>query len=337
VHDPPEYKAMSRLPLTLTCWTYDRVTALKTGRATIEGVDLNMMQLPVEEMFYRVFHHHEFDIVEMSLSSYMMARAAGEWVYEAIPVFLSRMFRHSAIFIRADRGIERPEDLKGRRVGVPEYAQTAAMTARGVLQDDYQVSPRDLHWVTGGLEQPGRHEKLPLNIPGVDIRHSTDKSLSAMLVDGEIDALISARNPSCFGRDPNIIRLFRDHVAAEKNWYRRTGIHPIMHTVGIRTTLVHAHPWLPASVMKAFAQARAICISEIDGTGGAAMATLPWMTDYVEETRSLMGDDFWPYGYARNEVTLKAAARWSCEQGLTPRLLDPSTLFCRSTLGEFRV
>ena len=128
---------MSLLPLTLACWTYDRVTALKTGRAAIEGVDLNMMQLPVEEMFYRVFHHHEFDIVEMSLSSYMMARAVGEWVYEAIPVFLSRMFRHSAIFIRADRGIARPEDLKGRRVGVPEYAQTAAMTARSTSGSAY--------------------------------------------------------------------------------------------------------------------------------------------------------------------------------------------------------
>ena len=328
---------MGLLPLTLACWTYDRVTALKTGRASIEGVDLNMVQLPVEEMFYRVFHHHEFDIVEMSLSSYMMARAAGEWVYEAIPVFLSRMFRHSAIFIRADRGIEQPRDLKGRRIGVPEYAQTAAMTARGVLQDDYGVSPRDTQWVTGGLEQPGRHEKLPLNIPGVAIRHSTDKSLTTMLVDGDIDALISARNPSCFGRDANIVRLFRDHVAVEKDWYKRTAVHPIMHTVGIRTALVRAYPWLPASVMKGFAQARAICLAEIDGTGGAAMATLPWMTDYVEETRSLMGDDFWPYGYARNEASLKAAARWSCEQGLTPRLVDPATLFCSATLGEFRV
>jgi 4,5-dihydroxyphthalate decarboxylase len=329
--------AMSRLSLTLACWNYDRVSALRTGRVTIEGVDLNMIQMPVEEMFYRVFHHHEFDVVEMSLSSYMMARSAGEWVYEAIPVFLSRMFRHSAIFVRADRGIERPENLKGCRVGVPEYAQTAAMTARGVLQDEYGVSPRDMRWITGGLEQPGRHEKLPLNIPGVEIAHSTDKSLSDMLRDGDIDALISARNPSCFGSNQNVIRLFRDHVATEKVWYRRTGVHPIMHTVGIRTALVSAHPWLPASVMKAFAQARAICLSEIDGTGGAAMATLPWMTDYVEETRNLMGDDFWPYGYARNETALKTAARWSYEQGLTQKLLDSTALFCRSTLGEFRV
>jgi len=327
---------MSLLPLTLACWTYDRVAPLKTGRATIEGVDLNMVQMPVEEMFYRIFHHHEFDVVEMSLSAYMMARANGEWAYEAIPVFLSRMFRHSAIFIRADSGIERPEDLKGRRVGVPEYSQTAALTARGILQDDYGVSPRDMHWVTGGLEQPGRHEKVAFQIPGIDIRHSTDKPLAKMLVDGDIDVLISARNPSCFP-GPNVVRLFRDHVATEKAWYTRTGVHPIMHTVGVRSSLVAAHPWLPASLLKAFAQARAICLAEIDGTGGAAMATLPWMTDHVEETRGLMGNDFWPYGFQQNEIALRTAARWSHEQGLTPTLLDPATLFCRSTLGEFRV
>ncbi len=327
---------MSLLPLTLACWTYDRVTPLKTGRVAVEGVDLNMIQMPVEEMFYRIFHHHEFDIVEMSLSAYMMARAQGEWAYEAIPVFLSRMFRHSAIFIRADSGIKRPEDLKGRKVGVPEYTQTAAMTARGVLQDDHGVRPGDMQWVTGGLEQPGRHEKMALQIPGVQIWHSTDKPLSQMLLDGDIDVLISARNPSCFP-GPNVVRLFPDHVATEKAWFARTGVHPIMHTVGVRSSLVHAHPWLASSLMKAFSQARAVCLAEIDGTGGAAMATLPWMTDYVEETRNLMGNDFWPYGFARNELALRTAARWSHEQGLTPKLLDPASMFCRSTLGEFRV
>lgn len=328
---------MSLLPLTLACWTYDRVAPLRTGRVQIEGVDLNMIQMPVEEMFFRVFHHYEFDVVEMSLSAYMMARAKGEWVYEAIPVFLSRMFRHSAVFIRSDRGIESPADLRGRRVGVPEYTQTAAVTARGIFQDDYGVSPREMTWVTGGLEEPGRYEKFPLNIPGVTIHHSTDKSLSRMLVDGDIDAIISARNPSCFAPGTGIVRLFRDHVATEKAWYKRTGVHPIMHTVGVRSSLIKANPWLPASLMKAFAQARAVCLGEIDGTGGAAMATLPWMTDYVEETRAIMGNDFWPYGYARNEVALKAAARWSHEQGLTPALLDPANLFNPSTIGEFRV
>ena len=242
--------------------------------------------MPVEEMFYRVFHHHEFDVVEMSLSAYMIARAKGEWAYVAIPVFLSRMFRHSAIFVRAGCGIEHPADLKGRRVGVPEYTQSAAMTARGVLQDEYGVKPGDIRWVTGGLEQRAATKNSRFAFPESRSAHSTDQSLTEMLLDGDIDALISARNPSCFGRDSNIIRLFGDHVAIEKDWYRRTGVHPIMHTVGIRTALVRAHPWLPASVMKAFAQARAICLSEIDGTGGAAMATLPWMTDYVEETRT---------------------------------------------------
>ena len=328
---------MSLLPLTLACWTYDRVTPLKTGRVAVEGVDLNMIQMPVEEMFYRIFHHHEFDVVEMSLSAYMMARSQREWVYEAISVFLSRMFRHSAIFIRAESGIKRPEDLKGRRVGVPEYTQTAAMTARGILQDDHGVRPGDMQWITGGLEELGRHEKLPLQIPGVEIKPSTDKPLSQMLLDGDIDVLISARNPSCFAPGTNIVRLFPDHVATEKTWFARTGVHPIMHTVGVRSSLISTHPWLASSLMKAFTQARAVCLAEIDGTGGAAMATLPWMTDYVEETRNLMGNDFWPYGFSRNETALRTAARWSYEQGLTPRELDSAALFCRSTLGEFRI
>jgi 4,5-dihydroxyphthalate decarboxylase len=328
---------MSLLPITLACWTYDRVAPLRTGRVQVEGVDLNMIQLGVEEMFFRVFHHHEFDVVEMSLSSYMMARSKGEWEYEAIPVFLSRMFRHSAIFVRADRGIERPADLKGRRIGVPEYAQTAAVTARGILQDEHGVTPRDMTWYTGGLEQPGRHEKFPLNIPGVTIHHVTDRSLTAMLEAGEIDAMISARNPSCFGRNPAIVRLFRDHVPVEQDYYRRTGVHPIMHTVGVRTALLRRHPWLAASLTKAFEAAKRICLDEIDGTGGAAMASLPWMTDYVEETRRLMGRDFWPYGFKRNETALRTAARWSHEQGLTPAVLDPSTLFAKSTLGESRI
>jgi 4,5-dihydroxyphthalate decarboxylase len=328
---------MSLLPITLACWTYDRVAPLRTGRVLIEGVDLNMIQMGVEEMFYRIFHHHEFDVVEMSLSSYMMARSNGEWEYEAIPVFLSRMFRHSAIFTRADCGIDKPADLKGRCIGVPEYAQTAAVTARGILQDEYGVSPRDLTWYTGGLEQPGRHEKFPLNIPGVTIHHVTDRSLSEMLEAGEIDALVSARNPSCFGRNPNIVRLFRQHVATEQDYYRRTGVHPIMHTVGVRTALLHKHPWLAVSLSKAFEAAKKICLEEIDGTGGAAMASLPWMTDYVEETRNIMGPDFWPYGFKHNEKALRTAARWSHEQGLTPELLDPSRLFARSTLGEIRI
>ena len=328
---------MSLLPLTLACWTYDRVAPLKTGRVRVEGVDLNMIQMPVEEMFFRVFHHHEFDVVEMSLSSYLTARSKGPWEYEAIPVFLSRMFRHSAIFVRDDRELDQPEKLRGCRVGVPEYAQTAAMTARGILQDDFGVSPRDMTWFTGGLEQPGRHEKFPLDIPGVKITHVTDKSLTQMLVDGELDALISARNPSCFPRNTNVVRLFRDHVAVEKDYYRRTGVHPIMHTVGVRRSLLEKNPWLAASLTKAFEQARAICLAEIDGTGGAAMATLPWMTDHVEETRMLMGDDFWPYGFARNEKALRTAARWSHEQGLTPSPLDPSPLFAKSTLNESRI
>ena len=196
---------MSLLPLTFGGWNYDRNLALQNGQVRIEGVDLSYIQLRIEELFYRVFHHHEFDITEMSLSAYMMAIDKGEWEYQAVPVFLSRMFRHSAIFVRSDRGIREPADLIGKRVGVPEYTQTAGVTARGILWDEYGVTPADIQWVNGGLEEPGRHEKFMLQLPaGVAVEAATKKSLNAMLADGELDGLITASTPSCFERgDPS--------------------------------------------------------------------------------------------------------------------------------------
>jgi 4,5-dihydroxyphthalate decarboxylase len=165
---------VSLLPLTYGGWNYDRTLALQTGDVRIEGVDLNVVPLRIEELFYRVFHHHEFDITEISLSAYMMAIDRGPWEYQAVPVFLSRMFRHSAIFVRSDRGIREPKDLIGKRMGVPEYTQSAGITARGILQDEYGITPDQITWVNGGLEEPGRHEKFPLQLPpGVVVESAT--------------------------------------------------------------------------------------------------------------------------------------------------------------------
>ncbi len=330
---------MSLLPLTYGGWTYDRTLALQTGQVRIEGVELNAIPLRIEELFYRVFHHHEFDITEMSLSAYMMAVDKGPWEYVAVPVFLSRMFRHSAIFVRSDRGIAEPRDLIGKRVGVPEYTQTAGVTARGILEDEYGVRPRDIRWVNGGLEEPGRHEKFPLQLTeGVVVESATAKSLSRMLADGELDGLISASSPSCFefGTAP-VVRLFPDHQALEKAYYRSTGIFPIMHTLGIRRTLVERYPWLPVSVVKAFTQAKDLALRDIYGTGGALKASVPWLVEAVEEARSLMGADHWPYGIARNRAALDAVARWSHAQGLTSHVFTPHELFAPSTHGEFKI
>ena len=329
---------MNRLQLTLGTWNYDRVAPLQDGRVRIEGVELRTITLRIEELFHRVFRHHEFDIVEMSLSAYLSEIAKGPWIYRAIPIFLSRIFRHSAIFVRADRDIDEPRDLRGKRVGVPEYSQTAGMTARGILQDEYGVTPAEIEWVNGGLEEPGRTDKVNLQLPGdVRITAATHAGLSTMLEAGELDAIISAANPSCFRPGGVVRRLFPDYRTVESAWYRKTGIFPIMHVVGIRSALVEEHAWLAASVTKAFEQAKRVTLDDIDGAGGANKATVPWLAADVEEARELMGEDWWPYGVARNRRALDAAVRWSYEQGLTARRLEVQELFVPSTLMKFKI
>lgn len=326
------------LDLTVGTWDYDRVAPLRDGRVSIEGVDVRYVPLRIEELFHRIFRNQEFDIAEMSLSAYMTAIVNGPWAYRAIPVFLSRMFRHSAIFIRDDRGIVDPTDLRGKRIGVPEYSQTAGITARGILEDDFSVTPADIRWVNGGLEEPGREEKFRLQLPsGVVLESATNASLSAMLEAGDLDGLISAANPSCFRPGGPIRRLFSDYRAQETAYYLRTGVFPIMHVVGIRSELVERHPWLAVSVVKAFTEAKRIAMHDIDGAGGANKTTIPWLPAEVEEARALMGEDWWPYGVSRNRTALETAARWSFAQGLTSRHVAVDELFVPSTLTEYKI
>lgn len=323
---------MSLLPLTVACWDYDRTRALREGTVRVEGCDVNYLPTAPEETFFRAFTGNEFDVTELSFSSYMVSRSRGTCPYLAVPVFPSRAFRHSAIYVRTDRGISRPQDLKGKVVGVPEYQITASLWVRGILQDEYGVSPSDLDWRTGGIEQPGRHEKLTIQPPGVRIVHATERSLSDMLADGEIDALVTARAPSCFMRGkPNVGRLFPNFRDEEKAYFAKTGIFPIMHVLGIRETLVEAHPWLPSSVYKAFEQSKAQCLRELEEVT-ALKVTLPWVAQEAEETRRLMGDDFWPYGVAENRKVLETLVRYSWEQGLSKRPLTVEELFAKSTL-----
>ena len=330
---------MARVPLTIACWDYDRTRALMDGRVGVEGCDVTYLPLSPEEVFFRAFRHHEFDVTELSFSTYMMTRARGTCPYLAIPVFVSRAFRHSAIYIRTDRGIARPEDLKGRKVGVPEYQVTAALWVRGMLKDEYGVDPADIDWYSGGVEEPGRHEKADLKLPpGVRLTPiSAGHTLGAMLAAGEIDALVAPRAPSCFSRRaPHIGRLFADFRAAEKAYWKKTGIFPIMHVVGIRESLIERYPWLPASVFKAFTQAKALALPELHQVA-ALKYMLPWVAAEVEETEAMMGAEFWPYGIDANKPTLDAIIRYSYEQGLSGRPLSPKELFAPSTFEQFKV
>lgn len=329
---------MGRLtvPLTLACGGYDRTLALALGDVRPAGLDLTYLRLPVEEIFWRMTRHDEFDAAEMSMSSYLIRRSRGDDALLAIPVFTSRFFRHSCIFVNAAAGIERPEDLKGRRVGVPEYQMTAAVWIRGFLEDDYGVRPADLRWFQGGLEQPGRSEKLPIQVPGVEITPITpEQTLSSLLAAGRLDAVLGARAPSTFdGR--RVKRLFPDYRTVEADYFKRTGLFPIMHTVVLRRELLARHPWVARSLYDAFSAAKARAMAEL-GSSVALAATLPWLVAEVESARALMGEDYWPYGVEPNRPTLEALARYSYEQGLSARVVSVDELFAPSTLDEYRI
>ncbi|MFM0723324.1 ABC transporter substrate-binding protein [Paraburkholderia strydomiana] len=326
-----------KLPLTVACWDYDRTRALFDARVQIEGCDANYLSLPVEETFFRALRSAEFDIAELSFSSYTMLRSRGESPYVAIPVFISRMFRHSSIYIRRDRGIVTPRDLAGKTLGVPEFQLTAPVWARGMLEDEYGVKSSDIRWRTGGVEQPGRHEKVAYrNESGIEIEPiPSDATLNQWLIDGRIDGIVAPRAPSAFlAGHPELTRLFPDFRTTEKAYYAKTGIFPIMHVIGIRRELVEQHPWLPASVLKAFTEAKNLALANLAELA-ALKATLPWLAAEYEETVALLGKDYWRYGIAGNEATINAFLRYHHAQGLSSRLMKIDELFAPSTLEQF--
>jgi len=329
---------MSKLSLSIAVGDYDRMRPLIDGAVQIDGVDPTFLMLTPEEIFYRAFRHEAFDICELSLSSYSVRTARGDCPYVGVPVFPSRAFRHTAITVRTDR-IKEAGDLRGKRVGLPEYQLTACVWARAILADDHGVKPSEIQWVRGGQEEPGRKEKIALDLPAdVQIEDAPEGStLSRMLAAGEIDAIISPRIPSCQVRgDPNVGWLFADPKAAAADYFRRTGIFPIMHILGVRKTLVEAHPWLPAAALKAFERSKRVALERLADTS-APKVTLPFVEEQLAAARGLMGDDFWPYGLAANRVTLQSFLKHHHDQGLSSGLLTPEELFHPSTLESEKI
>jgi 4,5-dihydroxyphthalate decarboxylase len=330
---------MTRLPLTLACWDYDRTRALADGSVRAEGIELNYLALPVEETFFRMLRFAEFDAAEMSLSSYAVSLMQEAPPFIAIPVFPSRFFRHSCIFVSAKSGIAEPKDLRGKRVGTPEYQMTAPVWIRGILQDEYGVDPADVHYLTGGEEEPGRDEKLKLDLPAKFRVHriGARQTLAAMLAVGEIDALQTARAPSTFHAMPGAVRrLFEDYVAVERAYFRKTRIFPIMHTLVLRRALYRAHPWIAQSLQKAFVQAQRKTYDDLAIT--AALKTmLPWQIAHVEDARRELGEDWWAYGLEPNRRVLDTFLRYHHEQGLSRRRLAVDELFAPEALESFRI
>ena len=330
---------MSKLRLSVACWNYDRTRSLMDGTVQPDGIDLNYLNLPVEETFFRMIRSREFDVAEMSLSSYTVSTFRDPKPFVAIPIFPSRMFRHGSIYINANSGIRAPKDLIGKRIGVPEFQMTAPVWIRGILSEHYGVPVDSVTYMTGGEEESGRIEKQKLDLPpSIRIEPIGEtETLSAMLASGAIAALYTARMPSTFTTQPDKVkRLFPDFVEVERKYFRDTGIFPIMHTVVIRREVYEQNRWVAQSLYKAFAQSQQHTYDDLYVTA-ALKGMLPWLTAHVEDTRALMGGDYWPYGFERNRNTLATFLRYHHEQGLSKTLRTPEELFAPEAMESFKI
>jgi 4,5-dihydroxyphthalate decarboxylase len=325
---------MADVPITIASGEYDRIRAIKEGRVTVEGCAVSYHVVEPNQLFVRNLRHQEFDVSEMSFSTYIALCAAGRAHYVAIPVFLSRAFRHSAIFVRSDRGITSPRNLIGKRVGTAEYFTTMQVWMRGLLADEYGITPSDLRWRVGPLEQMAQTAaaspaaQVGERVAGVEIEPiAAGKSLASMLADGEIDALFSARPPSPFLRgDPRVARLFPDYRPVEQAYYRKTGIFPLMHAVGIRNSLAERHPWMARRLYEAFSKAKAVALADFEKLAAFAV-TLPWIEAEYRATQAVLGQDIWPYGIAPNRTSIEALCRYLKMQGFTDRTMSVDELF----------
>ena len=330
---------MTKLNLTLACWDYDRTRALMDGSIVPDGINLNYQSLPVEETFFRMLSNQEFDVAELSLSSYLLSLESERKPFIAIPVFPSCAFRHSGIFINKNSGIKTPADLIGKKVGTPEYQMTAAVWIRGTLQDDFQVPFEALNYFTGGAEQPGRIEKIKLQLPShIKVQPiQSHQTLSKMLQDGELDALYTARTPSTYGNgEGSVTRLFENYGEVERTYFKQHQIFPIMHVIVIRRSVYLENPWIATSLFKAFVQAQRIVYQNLKETVVLKMM-FPWMNYYMDQVRSEMGEDFWPYGITKTQHTIEKLMRYSVEQGLLKKPIPMDEIFAKETFNFFKI
>jgi 4,5-dihydroxyphthalate decarboxylase len=319
------------LPLKMAFWNYDRTRALIDGRVKPDGVALDIQVLRPRVMFPRMLDHQEFDVSELSLASYAALSARGDCPFIAIPIPLSRFFRHSCIYVRSDAGICEPRDLIGKRVGTTQYGSTAVTYIKGMLQDEYGIGAADMEWFMGGLTTPTEAPLIALDLPPTIKLNilGPEQTLEAKLLTGEIDALFSIYLPSIFLKgSPRITRLFPDYKQVEQDYYRRTGIFPIMHTIVIRKDVHDAHPWVAQNIFKAFCQAKDLAIEGLYDTDALHLA-LPWLIDHVEEAWRVFGKDYWAYGLEPNRRTIDALGRYVHEQGLAPRVVTADELFLK--------
>lgn len=329
---------MKKLELSVAVSDYDHVRDLMSGRVVVEGIDLIPLTLSIEEIFYRFSRYREWDISEMSFAKYVSMIAEDDKSLTAIPVFPSRIFRHSAIYIRRDSGIAGPEDLAGRKVGIPEWAQTAGVYVRGWLAETVGLALSDIAWYQAGVNQPGRVEKVALNLPpGIAYETAPGKSLSGMLVEGEIDAAITAHPPTCYKQGhPDITRLYEDYRPAEEAYWRESGIFPIMHVIAVKRAVLDRHPWIAMNMLTAFEQAKENSIERAREIT-APRFPIPWCSDDIRKAEKYFDGPYWPYGVEPNRKTLETFLRFAFDQGICRRRLAVEELFAPETAGHFKV
>ena len=326
-----------RLALTFAQSGYEHLRDLETGAVRVEGVELNVLTLPIEEIFFRFLRYREWHVSELSFAKYLALRAAGDTSLVAIPVFPSRVCRHSSIFVRPD-GPSSPKELAGGRIGVPEWAQTASVYTRALLQHEWGIPLQDVSWFQAGVNTPGRSEKVALRLPeGVSLTPVPDRCLDDMLRDGDLDAIFSAHPPESFERkDPHIVRLFPDYRAVEREYVERTGIFPIMHVTVVRADVLEQAPWVAANLYRACEEAKRRSVERLSEMT-ASRLPLGWVPSLVEEMKGLLGPDPFPYGVEENRATLEAFTRWAHEQGVASRLVEPGELFAPQVLDRYKV
>jgi 4,5-dihydroxyphthalate decarboxylase len=319
---------VNKRKLTVAFDYYDHVADLANGRVGVNGVDLTCIQLhPPSQIFYRFLHFREFDASEMSFAKYASMRANGDDSLLAIPVFTSRVPRHSAIYVRRDGPVQTPQDLNGKRIGIPEWAQTAGVYVRGFLTSDYGVDLRSIDWVQAGINDAGRAEKADLHLPaGIHVRAQPDRNLGDLLTNGDVDAVIAASPPKCFReRHPNVRRLFENFPDIERDYVKCTGIYPIMHVIAIQKHILDADPWIAMNLLDAFEEAKRLSLDRARSIG--SLFPIPWAYDAVRAAEEIVGLDIFPYGLEENRRTLDAFLQYTADQGVCARRLTPDELF----------
>ncbi|WP_376099671.1 hypothetical protein ACE7GA_12015 [Roseomonas sp. CCTCC AB2023176] len=327
---------MPNIPITVALSEYDHVRDVLDGTVPVPGADLTVLRMPVEEIFYRFTFHREWDVSEMSFAKVVSLLSQGDDTLVPIPAFVSRMFRHSSFYVRADSDLTDPSQLAGKRVGVPEWAQTAAVYSRGILAHHHGVDLASIHWHQAGVNDRGRVEKVKLALPeGLRLTPVPDRSLSEMLLAGDLDCVLSARPPAPVS-DGRFRRLFADYRAAEEDFLRRTGIFPIMHVVVLRRDLYERHRWMALNLLNALETAKDRSLARLNDVT-LSYFPLPWTAERGREARDLIGGDGWPYGIEPNRATLEAFTTWAHEQGVCHRRLTPEEIFAPETRSRFKV